>query len=95
MPESSTATIEDALAQKLEQDLLERYGPILGSRELQLVMGYRSLDAFRQAVSRNVVPVPIFPIENRRGKFALTMEVARWLAKQRRNAVLNPEVLIE
>ncbi len=44
-------------------------------------------DAFRQAVCRNSVPVPLFSIANRRGKFALAKEVASWLAQQR---LMNP-----
>ena len=72
-----------SLASKLEQDLFARYGPMLGGKDLQAALGYRSGDAFRQAVSRNTIPVPIFSIDNRRGKFALVMDVATWLAKQR------------
>jgi hypothetical protein len=34
------------------------------------------------------VPVPVFSIKNRRGKYALVKDVASWLAQQR-NAALN------
>jgi len=71
------------LAQKLEEDLLNLYGPMVYGKALYKSLGYGSGDAFRQAVSRKIVPVPVFPIKGRRGKFALTKEVAHWLARQR------------
>lgn len=74
---------EKELESKLESELLEKYGQLIGGQDLQRALGYRSGDAFRQAVSRNTVPVPTFPIENRRGRFALACDIAKWLAKQR------------
>lgn len=71
------------LARKLESDLFDRYGPVIGGKNLSEALGYRSVDAFRQAACRKTVPVPIFTIENRRGRFALVSEVAQWLAQQR------------
>jgi len=75
-----------ALAQRLESDLLKEYGPMLSGTSLCTALGYRSPDAFRQAVARGTVPVPVFPIANRRGKFALAKDVARWLAERRSTA---------
>lgn len=72
-----------ALAKELEKDLLDLYGPTMFGRNLHNALGYGSGDAFRQAVSRKTVPIPVFPIEKRKGKFALTKDVAAWLAKQR------------
>ncbi|AXQ98283.1 hypothetical protein [Pseudoalteromonas piscicida] len=54
-------------------------------------LGYGSGEAFRQAVSRKTVPIPVFSIDKRKGKFALTKDVARWLAKQRLERVINEE----
>jgi len=79
--EQHNPTLE--LADKLEKELLDKYGQMVGGKDLQKALGYRSGDAFRQAVSRNTVPVPIFPIDNRRGRFALVCDIASWLAKQR------------
>lgn len=73
----------DDLAQQLETELFEKYGPILTGHDLIKCLGYSSLAALRQAVSRDKAPVPIFSIEERRGKFALTKDVAQWLAEQR------------
>ena len=72
-----------ALATTIEAELVSRYGPMLEPTALRMVLGYSSADAFRLAVKRNVAPVPVFRIPNRRGYFALSKEVAQWLAKVR------------
>ena len=68
------------LVVQLYEDLLERHGPILGGVDLAQAMGYRSLAAFRQARRRGQVEVSLFTLPNRRGVFALGLDVARWLA---------------
>tara|TARA_R110002072_G_scaffold33030_9_gene100268 strand:+ start:20034 stop:20333 length:300 start_codon:yes stop_codon:yes gene_type:complete len=75
----------EILAKSLEQDLLATYGPMLSGESLWKSLGYSSADAFRQAASRKKVPIPIFSITHRRGKYALTKEVARWIAMRRLN----------
>jgi hypothetical protein len=71
----------------LERDLINTYGPMVSNDALRLVLGYASKEAFRQALVRKTIPVPVFTIENRRGKFALSKDVAHWLAKQRASAI--------
>ncbi|WP_228894805.1 hypothetical protein [Pseudoduganella aquatica] len=71
----------------IERQLLHRYGPLIGNDDLCQALGYPSKDAFRQALARKHVPVPVFDIENRRGKFALVADVAKWLLVQRSRAV--------
>lgn len=73
----------DSLAEALERDLLGRYGPMISGDELRTALGYASMDAFRQALARKTVPVPVFALPNRRGKYALVKDVATWLAFQR------------
>jgi hypothetical protein len=75
----------------LEEDLLKLYGPVLTGDELQKVLGYGSKDAYRQAVTRKTVPVPLFEMEKRRGKFALAKDVACYLARQRFTTVTNTD----
>lgn len=77
------------LTKLLEDDLTERYGPILGSSKLIQVLGFPTPAAFRQAVTRKTIPVPIFRIPSRRGHFALARDVASWLAKQRQSALVS------
>ena len=70
----------------LERDLLDKYGPLMASDDLRGALGYPTMEAFRQALSRRTVPIPVFPLEKRRGKYALTKDVAAWLAMQRATA---------
>lgn len=80
------------LAQALESDLLSRYGPVIGQDDLRQALGYSSMDAFRQALSRRHLPVPVFALPHRRGKFALSKDIAHWLAAQRSKALAAGEV---
>lgn len=75
------------LTAELEKELLDRYGPMLPSRVLWKVLGYSSSSAWRQSISRRTVPVPIFPLEGRSGYFALSHDVAAWMAEQRMKAL--------
>ena len=71
------------LAEQLEKDLLQMYqSPLISGDDLRKAMGYRSVDAFRQAMARKTVPVNLFSLSNRRGKYALVKDIAVWLAKQ-------------
>lgn len=97
MTNRDSATMTDSnelqIAKDLELDLTVRYGVMLSGDELRIVLGYSSLAAFRQGVSRKVIPVPVFTLKGRRGKFCLARDVATWLAAQRmaaKNAAGNP-----
>lgn len=83
-----TPSIHDqSLAFLLERDLTRQYGPLLATEALRVVLGYPTKDALRQAIVRQTVPIPVFDIENRKGKFALTKDAANWLASQRDKAI--------
>jgi len=69
------------LINALYEDLRNQHGPILGGADLSKALGYRSQAAFRQARRRGRVEVKLFSLPNRRGVFALGIEVAQWLAK--------------
>jgi len=88
---TSRDEISDPLAHSLEQDLLHRYGPVIGQDDLRQALGYTSLDAFRQALSRGLLPVPVFPIPHRRGKYALAKDIACWLAQLRLRALQSTD----
>lgn len=79
----------EVLAKVLETDLLSLYGsPLLSGVDLQKAMGYRSIDAVRQAIARKTIPVKVFTMKNRRGKYALVKDIAYWLAE---NAISKEE----
>lgn len=69
------------LERQLCCDLEAQHGPLLGGIALYRALGMASAAAFRQAASRGQLPVHVFTIPNRRGRFALTRDVAAWLAK--------------
>lgn len=73
----------ELLASHLENELMEKFGPLLTGDVLRRSLGYPSMAALRQAVARGKAPVPIFQLKDRRGKFALAKDIAYWLAEQR------------
>lgn len=79
---SAPASLDPMIAQ-LVADMERQYGPLLGGAALYRALGLPSAAAFRQAVSREALPVPVFAIPHRRGRFALTRDVALWLARLR------------
>lgn len=77
------AEAEMALRAEIEKELYEHIGPLLFGPRLYAALGMPSSDAFRQALSRGAIPVEIFSLPNRRGRFALSRDVAKWLANER------------
>ena len=80
--EPATPELQDDLARELNDELFKQFGPILPPAALVRALGYQSPLAYRQAIARNTVPVPIFRIPHRRGHFALARDVAAWLSRQ-------------
>ena len=64
-----------------EIKLTERYGPIIGGKNLRKLLGYDTSEAFRMAKHRNKLPIRTFSQEDRRGAFARAKDIAKWLAK--------------
>ena len=69
----------DPIQQRLEQSLTEKYGGMVGGADLANLLGYRSADTLRKAVSSNSLGLRTFVVPGRQGRFALTVEVADWL----------------
>lgn len=70
------------LTAQIEKELYENVGPLLFGEKLYNALGFPSSAAFRQALSRKYIEVEIFSLPNRRGKFALSRDVAKFLAQQ-------------
>lgn len=72
--------INDA-AQKelLKYDLTRQYGALVGGDDLRRLLGYRSLSALRAAIKRGTLGLRTFPVNGRKGSFALTADIADWL----------------
>lgn len=62
--------------------LVSKYGQLIASRDLVAELGFSSAAALRQSAHRNKLGFAVFAINNRRGKFAFTKDVATWLANQ-------------
>ncbi|MBD3654292.1 hypothetical protein [Kangiella sp.] len=72
---------------QLEQDLIKAHGHLIGNKELCRLLGFTNMAAFRQAIKREQLPIPVFGMENRRGKFALTKDIAAYLTQKRFEAL--------
>lgn len=73
--------MEQALRPDLARALMERFGPLMGGADLRRALGFRSDVTFHRAARLGQLPVKVFKIEGRRGKYALTTEVAQWLCR--------------
>lgn len=69
-------------SKSLDEQLLDRYGPTLGGKELYAALGFRSYGAFHRSKQLGELGINVFTLPGRRGWFALTTEVAAWLAEQ-------------
>lgn len=67
----------------LREEMESRHGPLLGGTTLVAALGLKSAAALRQARKRGHVAVAVFTLPKRRGVFALTRDVADWLAQAR------------
>jgi hypothetical protein len=74
--QSDSQRVRSSIRASLEQ----AYGPLLKGEGLANALGYKNLASLRQAKKRNQVGVPLFELPNRKGLYALTTEVADWLA---------------
>jgi hypothetical protein len=71
--------LDDADTTEFERSLTERYGLLVGNKDLWTALSYRTPEAFRQAYGRGRLPIHVFALPGRRGKYALTRDLARWL----------------
>lgn len=85
----TTPNFDEPMAVVLERELTSQHGPMMTGESLRIALGYPSKEAFRQAFVRKTTPIPVFAIEHRRGKFALTKDVAIWLATKRARAIVE------
>lgn len=86
-----TDSAENEIERAIAADLTSRYGPLIGGTDLWRLLGYASGEAFRQAAKRGCLPVPIIRIPHRRGRFALAIDIARWLGRLRETGCQSQE----
>lgn len=66
-----------------ETRLIRALGATVGGETLSRALGYPTQDAFRKAHQRGRVPVETFEVAGRRGRFAVVVDIAAWLWRQR------------
>lgn len=71
----------------LISDLLARHGELIGQQALAHLLGYETTGALRKAAERGQLPIKLRSIPGRRGRLALTREVADWLATLREGEI--------
>ena len=86
MSELEKTRKERELVQRIKQDLIEQHGMLLFGKALYQVLGFTNGDAFRQALKRGKLPVAVFELEGKRGRYALAEDIAIWLASRRMTA---------
>ncbi len=76
--------VDDIYQTGLYRELSSKYGEIIGGAKLAHVLGYSTVAAFRKALERDTLNLPVFSVEGRSGRFALTSDVAHWLLMSRK-----------
>ena len=66
----------------LANQLISRFGPTMGGHNLYSALGFKTYAAFHRSQQRNELGVHVFKLPSRRGWFAFSGDVARWLEKQ-------------
>lgn len=61
------------------RELVARHGEVVGGDALRLLLGFPSIDAMKRANTRGTFALPTFLIRGRRGRFALTVDIAKYL----------------
>lgn len=72
---------------ELSELLVARYGELLTDEALYRSLGFNSRAGFNRALEQGRLPVPVFTLAHRRGRYSLTRDVARWLARKRSEAL--------
>ena len=77
IPHSEVAQV--AALEEYRASLIAQYGPLIGGRDLVRSLGFGTQAAFDKARREQRLPIRAFRIDGRRGCFAATAELARWL----------------
>lgn len=63
-------------------EIVKQYGPLLGGNDLYTALGFKTYAAFYRCRINGEIGVHVFKLPGRRGWFAFTTEVAKWLKDQ-------------
>ena len=65
--------------EELHHSLLDGYGPLLSDAVLWRSLGFKTWAGFDKAMRNGKIEVRVFTMPGRRGRYALTLDVAKWL----------------
>lgn len=63
----------------LELLLMERYGVVIGGKDLRSLLGFETTADLMRAIRSEELPIRFFKIPRRRGYFAIVTEVGAWV----------------
>ncbi len=87
-PETPALEAEEATAalREITLFLMEKYGPLMTKKDLVKVLGYASEEAFERSLQRQSLHLKLVRLQNRRGVFAMSRDVAAFLVGISRDA---------
>lgn len=74
---------------QLKNELIDKYGLLIGGPTLARLLGYSGSKALYQAIYRGTCPVPVTRVEGRKGYFAATDDVAGFVIELQTSAAKN------
>lgn len=80
-------TNEATQKEQLKHDLICEFGCLVGGDTLRRLLGYRSLPALRAAIKRGTLGLKTFPVNGRKGSFALTVDIVDWLITMKKGGM--------
>ncbi len=82
-PSTSSSAGRESFRTHLRLTLAAQHGEMIGGDRLRHTLGFTSISGLNMAIARNTLELPTFRVAGRRGRFALTQDVADWLVLQR------------
>ena len=71
------------LIDEIYSELKQEAGYIVSGDALRRALGFSTIGAMTKAIARKKLPLPLFEMPNRRGKFIRARELAYFIACQR------------
>ncbi|MDP3210610.1 hypothetical protein [Methylotenera sp.] len=69
----------------LLNELTEKHGEIVSLDSLSKIIGYKTVAAVKYAIKKEQLSINTFYIKGRKGRYAMTRDVASWLIECKEN----------
>ena len=63
----------------LSIELTDKYGEIVSLEDMAKILGYKTASAVKYAIKKEQLTIQTFFIKGRKGRFAMTRNIASWL----------------